>query len=190
MPHDAEFRARRERCGATQRDIAKEAGVTVQSVKLWERGVHPLASCGVDALEEFEAEYCLWEMQAQHLVETAPAELMRGCVRIPFFRSQEDLDFYLSTLAPATRLERILAGVENLSGETRLLRREISFTRMNASMLRAAEVIAENSGFSEHYYVDQLIEDESLQKMRPLITEKQDPLANPEFFDPAAGPHV
>lgn len=183
MSINAEFRARRERCGATQAELARRAGVTVQTVKLWERGVHPLPEYGLRALEGFEADLDEWARFSRRLPEGA---LGGGgaarAVRIPFFRSQDDLGFYLSTLADTPGLRLLLRGAgEDAPGEGW---GEVSASRANVLLAASADAFAERGVPVERYYVDEMRGSSALRDALPLLAEKADPRDDPGFFDP------
>lgn len=188
MSINAEFRVRREQCGATQLEIARRAGVTAQSVKLWERGFYPLPGYGMDALESFEDDLDAWSEYARTMKIKKDGRSQKK-VRIPFFRSQADLDFYLSTLTSSPALQLVLRGLDDTDA---LLTEDgyiVSVGRMNAILLAASRALVARGAAVERYYVDELCGSAELQAAQPLFAERQDPAANPEFFAPDGGVH-
>lgn len=188
MSINAEFRARRDQCGATQQEVALRAGVTVQTIKLWERGLYPLPGYGLDALESFEDDLDAWRSYAQDMRIGCRARTQKT-VRIPYFRSQDDLDFYLSTLTDSPELRLVLRGLDNSDA----LRSDdgyvVSVSRMNAILLAVADELARREVAVERYFVDELCDSGRLHAAQPLFSEQQDPATNPEFFAPELGVH-
>lgn len=188
MSINAEFRVRRERCGATQLDLAKRAGVTAQTVKLWERGFYPIPSYGMAALEGLEADLESWVLFTE---QCADGDRCRAdgsrVVRIPFFRTQDDLDLYLSTLAPTDALKTFLLGHSDGGALPDDGECAISTGRANVLLTASADALAERGVAVERYYVDELASSTQLQAARPLFAEKEGPQASSAFFDPAAG---
>ena len=190
MSINAEFRIRRERCGATQLELAKRAGVTAQSVKLWERGLYPIPIYGVAALESLEADLDAWKLHTeQFALDACRHPDASRLVRIPFFRTQDDLDFYLSTLAPTAALTTFLHGQTNSDAIPDESENPISIGRANELLTASADVLAAKGVAVERYYVDELASSPELQEAQPLLAEAKDPRVNPEFFDPASGIH-
>lgn len=188
MSINAEFRARRGRCGATQQEVALRAGVTVQTVKLWERGLYPLPGYGMDALESFEDDLDAWKSYARDLRIRRSGGAWKT-VRIPYFRSQDDLDFYLSTLTDSPELQLVLRGLDDTDALISDNGYVVSVSRMNAILLAVSDELAARDVAVERYYVDELCESDSLHAAQPLLAEQQDPATNPEFFAPELGVH-
>jgi surface protein len=84
------FRARREQCGATQSEIAKACGVSVQTVKNWEKGRTAIPEIAFSILDWFERPFAIAEKLAK--------DFMYPEVRIPFFRTLGELVWWTSTL--------------------------------------------------------------------------------------------
>ena len=188
MSINAEFRARRERCGATQLELAKRAGVTAQTVKLWERGFYPIPSYGMAALESLETDLESWRLFTKQCAVgyRRHADGSR-VVRIPFFRTQDDLDFYLSTLAPTPALRMFLRGRSDDGAQPDDGECAVSTGRANELLTATADVLAGKGVAIERYYVDELASSPELQAARPLFTETKGPQASTAFFEPAAG---
>lgn len=90
MSGSAEFRARRERCGLMQCDVAEACGVNVKTVKRWE---HPdWGDAPEDAWEFIEAV----ETARRGVVKQAEEAALRygggGAVQLTFYRTQEQFD--------------------------------------------------------------------------------------------------
>ena len=90
MSSSAEFRARRERCGMTQQDMADAVGVRVLAVKKWERPDGPTAPA--DAWAFLEAV----EAARKGVVGQAEEAVLRhggaGPVQLTYYRTQEQFD--------------------------------------------------------------------------------------------------
>ncbi len=186
MSINAEFRVRRERCGVTQLELARRAGVSVQSVKLWERGFYPLPDYGMDALESFEDELEKWKRHVAQL-DFGRDERRKSSltIRIPFFRSQSELEFHQSTLASTKELDGILEGLANRGATADDEENPISVSRANELLTCATEVLRGRGVAVERYYVDELKDSQTLRSAQPLLPEIADPNENPELFDPA-----
>lgn len=90
MSSSAEFRARRERCGMTQQDMADAVGVRVLAVKKWERPDGPTAPA--DAWAFLEAVEAVRKDVVSQAEEAALRYGGRGAVQLTFYRTQEQFD--------------------------------------------------------------------------------------------------
>lgn len=87
----ADFKARREALGLTQHDVAAAAGVTVTSVKRWERPGCPEPPA--DVWEWVEGLEAMQEAAVEQAVSAAVASAPpKGRVQITYYRSQEQYD--------------------------------------------------------------------------------------------------
>lgn len=92
MSISADFRARRERCGLTQQEMADAVGVRVLAVKKWERPGGPVAPA--DAWEFLEAVETARRAVVKQAEEAALQFAERGAVQLTYYRTQEQFDEY------------------------------------------------------------------------------------------------
>lgn len=90
MSISADFRARRERCGLTQQEMADAVGVRVLAVKKWERPDGPVAPA--DAWAFLEAVETARRAVVKQAEEAALQFAERGAVQLTYYRTQEQFD--------------------------------------------------------------------------------------------------
>lgn len=90
MGMSAEFRARRERCGLMQCDVADACGVNIKTVKRWE---HPdWGEAPADAWAFLEAVETARRAVVKQAEEAALRYGERGAVQLTYYRTQEQYD--------------------------------------------------------------------------------------------------
>ena len=92
MSISADFRARRERCGLTQQEMADAVGVRVLAVKKWERPDGPVAPA--DAWAFLEAVETARRAVVKQAEEAALQFAERGAVQLTYYRTQEQFDAF------------------------------------------------------------------------------------------------
>lgn len=92
MSNSADFRARRERCGLTQLDVADALGVRTMTVKRWEKTAEPDAPA--DAWEFIEAVETARRAVVKQAEEAALRYGERGAVQLTYYRTQEQFDAF------------------------------------------------------------------------------------------------
>lgn len=92
MSNSADFRARRERCGLTQLDVADALGVRTMTVKRWEKPAEPDAPA--DAWAFLEAVETARRGVVKQAEETALRYGERGAVQLTYYRTQEQFDAF------------------------------------------------------------------------------------------------
>lgn len=91
----ASFRAIREECGLTQKDIADQFGVRVLSIKRWENDKElsqppdDVWEWLVETQESINNEALMW---AERVINLAKDECDDDPIYIAYYRTQEDLD--------------------------------------------------------------------------------------------------
>lgn len=103
----ASLRARREAAGVTQLELAEGLGVSLQNVKNYEKGLYSAPEAAVDLLAKFEEPAAALARAAKSY--KVDIITFSGEIRLPFFRTQEDVAEYAANLVPNPRLASAIA---------------------------------------------------------------------------------
>lgn len=140
----AAFRALREECGLTQKDVADEAGVTILSAKKWENPASDIKEPPDDAWEWLLDTSRALEEEAQKIFEALKSMYRADApVALGYYRSQEQLDEV-----------QIPAGLDRPVGY------------MNAVTRRVAALLHEAHMDFDIYYAEQMKFVEGITKIR------------------------